>query len=195
MGPPYSPTSAVGATHADPYLGSAFVFRRRPGRKASGRLHMLAAHHTESHRIPPLDLRSGGTIRPGVYGDGRGGRGLSLRVHRTVSGRIASRDGAETLGTPPRITRLTPPDWGFSVYGMETPTPRDSPRHRPSGALAQGLADACKVSKRALRPRPPGTTSRKTFARSSFRRPAGAHVRSTGVRIGTACRLRRRIRV
>ena len=26
--------------------------------------------------------------RPGVYGDGRGGRGLSLRVHRTVSGRI-----------------------------------------------------------------------------------------------------------
>ena len=26
--------------------------------------------------------------RPGVYGDGRGGRGLSLRVHRTVDGRI-----------------------------------------------------------------------------------------------------------
>ena len=26
--------------------------------------------------------------RPGVYGDGRGGRGLSLRVHRTASGRI-----------------------------------------------------------------------------------------------------------
>ena len=26
--------------------------------------------------------------RPGVYGDGRGGRGLSLRVHRTVTGRI-----------------------------------------------------------------------------------------------------------
>ena len=27
--------------------------------------------------------------RPGVYGDGRGGRGLSLRVHRTKSGRIS----------------------------------------------------------------------------------------------------------
>ena len=27
-------------------------------------------------------------IWPGVYGDGRGGRGLSLRVHRTVDGRI-----------------------------------------------------------------------------------------------------------
>ena len=26
--------------------------------------------------------------RPGVYGDGRGGRGLSLRVHRTATGRI-----------------------------------------------------------------------------------------------------------
>ncbi|MCY3611198.1 MAG: hypothetical protein OXH51_06650, partial [Gemmatimonadetes bacterium] len=26
--------------------------------------------------------------RPGVYGDGRGGRGLSLRVHRTRDGRI-----------------------------------------------------------------------------------------------------------
>ena len=26
--------------------------------------------------------------QPGVYGDGRGGRGLSLRVHRTVDGRI-----------------------------------------------------------------------------------------------------------
>ena len=27
--------------------------------------------------------------RPGVYGDWRGGRGLSLRVHRTLDGRIA----------------------------------------------------------------------------------------------------------
>ena len=27
--------------------------------------------------------------RPGVYGDGRGGRGLSLRVHRTKTGRIS----------------------------------------------------------------------------------------------------------
>ena len=27
--------------------------------------------------------------RPGVYGDGRGGRGLSLRVHRTKAGRIS----------------------------------------------------------------------------------------------------------
>ncbi|MDE2773514.1 MAG: tyrosine-type recombinase/integrase [Gemmatimonadota bacterium] len=27
--------------------------------------------------------------RPGVYGDGRGGRGLSLRVHRTAAGRIS----------------------------------------------------------------------------------------------------------
>lgn len=26
--------------------------------------------------------------RPGVYGDGRGGRGLSLRFHRTLDGRI-----------------------------------------------------------------------------------------------------------
>ena len=27
--------------------------------------------------------------RPGVYGDGRGGRGLSLRIHRTATGRIS----------------------------------------------------------------------------------------------------------
>ena len=49
-------------------------------------------------------------------------------------------------------------------------------------------------SDRTLRPRPPGTARRKTFARSSFRRPAGAHVRSAGVRIGTRCRFRGRMR-
>ena len=35
---------------------------------------------------------------------------------------------------------------------------------------------------RALRPRPPGITRRKTFARRSFGRPAGAHLRSAAVR-------------
>ena len=52
--------------------------------------------------------------RPGVYGDGRGGRGLSLRVHRTVSGRITKTwrqrvriDGRLTsigLGPYPEVT-------------------------------------------------------------------------------------------
>ena len=52
--------------------------------------------------------------RPGVYGDGRGGRGLSLRVHRTVTGRITKTwrqrvriDGRLTsigLGPYPEIT-------------------------------------------------------------------------------------------
>ena len=52
--------------------------------------------------------------RPGVYGDGRGGRGLSLRVHRTASGRITKTwrqrvriDGRLTsigLGPYPEIT-------------------------------------------------------------------------------------------
>ena len=52
--------------------------------------------------------------RPGVYGDGRGGRGLSLRVHRTASGRITKTwrqrvriDGRLTsigLGPYPEVT-------------------------------------------------------------------------------------------
>ena len=52
--------------------------------------------------------------RPGVYGDGRGGRGLSLRVHRTKSGRITKTwrqrvriDGRLTsigLGPYPEVT-------------------------------------------------------------------------------------------
>ena len=52
--------------------------------------------------------------RPGVYGDGRGGRGLSLRVHRTATGRITKKwrervriDGRLTsigLGPYPEIT-------------------------------------------------------------------------------------------
>ncbi len=52
--------------------------------------------------------------RPGVYGDGRGGRGLSLRVHRTVSGRVTKTwrqrvriDGRLTsigLGPYPEVT-------------------------------------------------------------------------------------------
>ena len=52
--------------------------------------------------------------RPGVYGDGRGGRGLSLRVHRTVDGRITKTwrqrvriDGRLTsigLGPYPEVT-------------------------------------------------------------------------------------------
>ena len=47
---------------------------------------------------------------------------------------------------------------------------------------------------RSLRPRPPGTARRKTFARSSFRRPAGAHRLSAEVRIGPPRRLRARVR-
>ncbi len=52
--------------------------------------------------------------RPGVYGDGRGGRGLSLRVHRTVTGRMTKTwrqrvriDGRLTsigLGPYPEVT-------------------------------------------------------------------------------------------
>ena len=52
--------------------------------------------------------------RPGVYGDGRGGRGLSLRVHRTLDGRITKTwrqrvriDGRLTsigLGPYPEVT-------------------------------------------------------------------------------------------
>ncbi len=52
--------------------------------------------------------------RPGVYGDGRGGRGLSLRVYRTVNGRITKTwrqrvriDGRLTsigLGPYPEVT-------------------------------------------------------------------------------------------
>ncbi|MDE2984315.1 MAG: Arm DNA-binding domain-containing protein [Gemmatimonadota bacterium] len=52
--------------------------------------------------------------RPGVYGDGRGGRGLSLRVYRTANGRITKTwrqrvriDGRLTsigLGPYPEVT-------------------------------------------------------------------------------------------
>ena len=47
---------------------------------------------------------------------------------------------------------------------------------------------------RALQPRPARTARRKTFACNSIRRIAGAHVQSDGVRIGTPCRLRGRVR-
>ncbi len=43
--------------------------------------------------------------RPGVYGDGRGGRGLSLRVHRTKSGRI-SRTWRQRLRIEGRLTSV-----------------------------------------------------------------------------------------
>ena len=46
---------------------------------------------------------------------------------------------------------------------------------------------------RSLRPRPPGIVRRKAIALGSFRRRAGAHVPSDGVRIGTPCRFRGRI--
>ena len=48
---------------------------------------------------------------------------------------------------------------------------------------------------RALRPRPPGTIGHKTLARSGLRRPAGAHIGSSGVRIGTPCRFRGPVRL
>ena len=59
------------------------------------------------------------------------------------------RDGAGSLGKPPRFGRLTRLESGFSVYGMETPPPRDSQRRKPFGALPQGLADGLKVRKPA----------------------------------------------
>ncbi|MCY4397743.1 MAG: site-specific integrase [Gemmatimonadetes bacterium] len=43
--------------------------------------------------------------RPGVYGDGRGGRGLSLRGHRTKSGRI-SRTWRQRLRIEGRLTSV-----------------------------------------------------------------------------------------
>ena len=43
--------------------------------------------------------------RPGVYGDGRGGRGLSLRVHRTKAGRI-SRTWRQRLRIEGRLTSV-----------------------------------------------------------------------------------------
>ena len=43
--------------------------------------------------------------RPGVYGDGRGGRGLSLRVHRTKTGRI-SRTWRQRLRIEGRLTSV-----------------------------------------------------------------------------------------
>ena len=48
---------------------------------------------------------------------------------------IRLRDDAGTLGKLPRFKRLTPPKSGFSVYGMETSSTRDSRRRRPSGTL------------------------------------------------------------
>ena len=50
--------------------------------------------------------------RPSVYGDGRGGRGLSLRVHRTATGRITKTwrqrlriRGAADLGRARAVSR------------------------------------------------------------------------------------------
>ncbi len=43
--------------------------------------------------------------RPGVYGDGRGGRGLSLRVHRTKAGRI-SKTWRQRLRIEGRLTSV-----------------------------------------------------------------------------------------
>ncbi len=68
--------------------------------------------------------------------------------------------------------------------------------HGPEPAAVTRTAGSLPApSERALRPRPSGTTRRKTFARYGYRRPAGAHVRSAGVRIGTLCRFRGPVRL
>ena len=74
-----------------------------------------------------------------------GGRQRRCRWRRLVR----MRDGAGSLGKPPRFGRLTRSESGFSVYGMETPPTRDFRWRRPSGALPQGLAHALKVRKPA----------------------------------------------
>ena len=59
------------------------------------------------------------------------------------------RDGAGSLGKPPRFGRLTRSESGFSVYGMEIPPTGDSRRRKASGALAGGLSGTLEVRKPA----------------------------------------------
>ena len=89
--------------------------------------------------------------RPGVYGDGRGGRGLSLRVHRTATGRITRTwrqrvriEGRLTsigLGPYPEITlaeaRQKALDNSRAVRHGGDPRGRGSPRspRPPNGRL------------------------------------------------------------
>ena len=62
---------------------------------------------------------------------------------------IRLRDGTGTLGKSSRFRRLTPPERGLFVYGMEIPSSRDSCIRTPSGAVGGGLSCALKVRKPA----------------------------------------------
>ena len=62
---------------------------------------------------------------------------------------IRLRDGTGTLGKSSRFRRLTPPERGLSVYGMEIPSSRDFCLRSPSGALGGGLSCALEVRKPA----------------------------------------------
>ena len=62
---------------------------------------------------------------------------------------IPLRNPAGSLGKSPRVSELTPPGRGFSVYGMEIPSSRDSCLRSPSGALAGELSGTLKVAKPA----------------------------------------------
>ncbi len=87
--------------------------------------------------------------RPGVYGDGRGGRGLSLRVYRTANGRI-TKTWRQRVRIDGRLTSI-----GLGPY--------------PEVTLADAREKAMDNSRRVLRGRDPRGRGVPTFAEAARR--------------------------
>ena len=87
--------------------------------------------------------------RPGVYGDGRGGRGLSLRVHRTVGGRI-TKTWRQRVRVAGRLTSI-----GLGPY--------------PEVTLAEARRKALDNSRAVRRERDPRGRGVPTFAEAAER--------------------------
>ena len=84
--------------------------------------------------------------KPGVYGDGRGSRGLSLRVHRMKSGRI-SRTWRQRLRVAGRLTT--------TGLGRFPEVSLAEARHKAienARAIGQGVTRAAAASRRFAKP-------------------------------------------
>ena len=119
---------------------------------------------------------------PALIGDAPAsdGEAVGERMLRRVEAALGSpsRAGIAGLGA----TR------GGGAGGAQTrPAPNPQQAHGLGGRSQPRPSEPCGPGR-------PGTARRKAFAHSSFRRPAGAHVRGARVRIGTPCRFRGRIR-
>ena len=116
--------------------------------------------------------------RPGVYGDGRGGRGLSLRVHRTASGRI-TKTWRQRVRIDGRLTSI-----GLGPY------PEGDARRGPAEGAGQQPGRPLGPRPARRRRRPDVRRCRRKDHRASPRRVEGWEPasRAVGVDVSSACR-------